>query len=163
MNFTEPTKPAQEDADDDSWRIDEGFRSDQMWTPYGFTSANPNGAGLQDDTGTWSSFPDSSSKKGGDTGTLEMPTDTFARPLEKKAAAEKEEEARLKQMAENVVDLDPGLDALGDEYVGDEDLDMDMDVDNTQDHVPDLDDLVAAGHNTITLVKASLSFIRKPI
>ena len=163
MNLTDPVKPTQDDTDDDGWPADENFKSDQMWTPYGFTSADPNGVGLQEDTDTWSSYPGGSSKKSGDTGYSEMPTDTFARPLEKKAAnaaLEAQQDVHVEQPAEErVVDLNPELDQPHVDEDELEDVDIDMDVDDTADQVPELDDLVAAGHQTVTMVKVSIRHV----
>ncbi|PCH35146.1 hypothetical protein WOLCODRAFT_166072 [Wolfiporia cocos MD-104 SS10] len=69
---------AQDDLgdDDDSWHVDEKFRSNQMWTPFGFATERDE---------TWSTLPSSTSQKGGDTAFLtsqsNFTTANFTKPL----------------------------------------------------------------------------------
>lgn len=149
---TAPMQPQQDELDDDdSWHMDEKFRANETWTPYGFINTDKT-------DNTWSTLPSRSTSQHGDTELLPPPTHGFAQAIQKAA----------QESNENYVvhtDDDDGLDGAFDFDTGidhaqigitDEDLrdleDVDMDLDDGTDDV-DLDDIVAAGKATISLVQ----------
>ena len=145
---TNPTAPQQDQLDDDdSWHIDEKFRANETWTPYGFVNDK-----TQD---TWSTLP---SRSTGETESLPPPTHGFAEAL-RKAAAEPSENyvvhADDDEPIPGAFDFDPkaGKAQFG---ITDEDLedlqDVSMDLDDSGDEV-DLENIVAAGKATISLVQ----------
>ncbi|KAI0814989.1 hypothetical protein BC629DRAFT_1720065 [Irpex lacteus] len=152
---TAPMQPQEDELDDDdSWHMDEKFRANETWTPYGFVNTDKT-------DNTWSTLPSRSTSQHGDTELLPPPTHGFAQAIQKAA----------QESNENYVvhtDDDDGLDGAFDFDTGidhaqigitDEDLrdleDVDMDLDDGTDEV-DLDDIVAAG-------KATISLVQKPV
>ncbi|KAH9944415.1 uncharacterized protein BXZ73DRAFT_87319 [Epithele typhae] len=91
-------------GDDDSWGMDEKFGPQHQWTPYGFTSANPDG---KDDSMTWSTLPSQSTgRKGGDT-TGYQPTQPFfttSLPRTQEEEEQQGEEDRERGFAERLAD-----------------------------------------------------------
>ncbi|KAI0094875.1 hypothetical protein BDY19DRAFT_1080697 [Irpex rosettiformis] len=145
---TNPTQPQQDDMDDDdSWHIDEKFRANETWTPYGFVNNDKTGD-------TWSTLPTGSTSRHGET----EPTHGFAEAL-RKAAQEPNENyvvhAEDDDRIPGAFDFDPKF-AKAQLGITEEDLEdlqeVDMDLDDDIDQV-DLDDIVAAGKTTISLVQ----------
>ncbi|KAJ3551715.1 hypothetical protein NM688_g4550 [Phlebia brevispora] len=143
------TRHSQELNEDDSWHMDEKFQSNQMWTPFGFTSSD------KDDASTWSTFPGgSTSQRGEDTGSV-MPTESLPVPQEKAGPiglfGPEVDKADSEDVPErSVVNLNSDHDKP------DENTEMDMDIDDTGES-PDLDDLITSGKPTVTLVKVNRS------
>ncbi|RDX55900.1 hypothetical protein OH76DRAFT_1460594 [Lentinus brumalis] len=157
------SQPKTDDNDeldpDDSWGVDEKFAGNHMWTPFGFTSANPEQ--LKDDTMTWSTYPSqSTSQKGGDTG-LMQPTSSLSSLPPSTEVAEEEEE---KEEPETEQGFAERLAAAAAHQPSDADddceADMAMEVDEDEDEdvqedpeKDDLEDAILAGKSTIKLVK----------
>ncbi|KAI0918494.1 hypothetical protein AcV5_002474 [Taiwanofungus camphoratus] len=137
-----PTEPQQQSNprlddldDDDSWHIDEKFASNQMWTPFGFASAD------RDDT--WSTLPSrSTSQKGGDTGPVQ-PTENFTQAL-----LENEEAESSHAQAENVEPTHAVPGTLNVEKTDLADMAMEIDSADAQELESDLDDVIVAGKST---------------
>ncbi|GBE83919.1 predicted protein [Sparassis crispa] len=125
--------------DDDSWHVDEKFTSNQMWTPFGFASAD------KDDT--WSTIPSrSTSQKGGDTGPLQ--TQNLTRALEQVQEAFSEHEPEPAQTVPEVDD--DGYNAEAEELA---DMAMEIDEMDVPEPETDLEDIILAGKSTVGLVK----------
>lgn len=166
-----------DDIDDDSWQVDEQYKAGQTWTPFGF------GATDKEDTMTWSTLPSrSTSQKGGDTGPMAPPTEHLGEEIHRMANQMLEEEARKAETSEplfyeqdelkgieggeklaesaavQMSDFDEDLDKAqaqideGDLYTDDMELDDNPPV--TAD--ADLEDIIAAGQSTVSLVKVFL-------
>ena len=120
--------------EDDSYRVDPSLKANQMWTPFGLASE-------KDDTMTWSTLPSrSTSQKGGDTGPV--PTEDAQQALDEASHRHfiqppSDDEGNKAQLEIDQADLDIGV--------------GDMSLDN------DLDDIVASGKATITLVEVRFS------
>lgn len=138
-----------EDMDDDSWHVDAQFQAGAMWTPFGFGAP-------ADDTMTWSTLP-----SGGDTGSVRVPpqgTVDLAEEAHRAANEMLREEVRAreeKQAVEEVGEEDGQEEAREEEGPGGDDMEIDDEyvgggVDT------DLEDIVAAGKATISLVKVGL-------
>lgn len=136
---TNPSKTQDEEelVDDDSWHLDEKFRANENWTPYGFSSNDK-------EDNTWSTLPSRSTSQHGDTATMQQ---------------------GAHEVSENYVvhqdDDDQGTFNFGQDFdkahVDVNDLDdIDMEVEEAADQVDDLDDIVAAGKSTINLVTVRL-------
>ena len=154
--------------EDDSWHVDEQVQANQMWTPFGFGSAD------KDDTMTWSTLPSrSTSQKGGDTGLLtgDPQVESLAQEAHRAASemlkeeaeriknAQREEEVGGEDEKKVVQELDSDLDKAQGEIDG-VDLPMDDDMEIDEDEPAsgvdmELEDIVAAGQPTVGLVKVS--------
>lgn len=142
----------EEDMDeDDSWHLDDKFKSNQTWTPFGFTSAD------KDDTSTWGSFPArSTSQKGEDTGPI-LPMENMTGNV-KHATGETSPGGDNFDVAvekTRAFDLNPEFDQPP------IDTPVDMDIDDVEQGPlteGELNDLVASGKPTISLVKVSAWF-----
>lgn len=160
-----PQEDDDEDMDeDDSWHVDEQFKANQMWTPFGFGSAE------KDDTMTWSTLPSrSTSQKGGDTAPIA--TENLGEAVHKAAndmlreEADRAKESELQTQKEEAKgpasDLDSDLDKARGE-IDEEDLqtaDMEIDDEYAGGVDTELEDIVAAGKSTISLVKVCISFL----
>lgn len=130
--------------DDDSWHVDEKFASNQMWTPFGFVSAD------KDDSMTWSTLPSrSTSQKGGETDAV-PPSQNFGVIAS---------ESKRSPPDNAIVETDQ-TDADGDARM-DSDLDETdlMDADIGMDGIEtesDLDAVLQAGKSTVSLVGVSI-------
>lgn len=136
----------------DSWGVDEKFAGHQIWTPFGFTSSNPDQ--LRDDT--WSTM--STSQKGGDTGVMQITQSLFSSlPQSEKVEEEEEPEPdrgfaqRLADAAQQPEDVDEAVD---------EEADMAMEIDDDdmlQDECEetDIEDAMLSSKPTIKLVQVS--------
>lgn len=157
---SQPKSDDNDDLDpDDSWGVDEKFAGNHMWTPFGFTSSNPDQ--LKDDTMTWSTYPSqSTSQKGGDTGLIQ-PADSLLSSLpSSKDVAEVEEREdpepeqgfaeRLAAAAHQPSDADDG---------GEADIAMEIDEDEDEEEEiqeqrkDDLAEALLAGKSTVKLVQ----------
>ncbi|TBU65034.1 hypothetical protein BD310DRAFT_838757 [Dichomitus squalens] len=138
---------------DDSWGVDEKFASNQMWTPFGFQSANPDQ--LKDDTMTWSTIPSrSTSQKGGDTQATQslFPTEE----VDEEEEEEREEPEPERGFAERLAAADQQPSDVEDGAVGEGDMAMEIDEDDAEEKVEeeeDFDEAVLAGKSTIKLVQ----------
>ncbi|KAI0724513.1 hypothetical protein C8T65DRAFT_691535 [Cerioporus squamosus] len=156
---SQPKADDNDDLDpDDSWGVDEKFAGNHMWTPFGFTSANPDQ--LKDDTMTWSTYPSqSTSQKLGDTGpTQPMESSLSSLPPSKVAAEEEErEEPETGQgFAERMAAAAQQPDDVDDDGEADMAMEIDEDEDLEVQEEPekdDLEDAILAGKSTIKLVK----------
>ncbi|RPD82590.1 hypothetical protein L226DRAFT_607692 [Lentinus tigrinus ALCF2SS1-7] len=151
---SQPKAHDNDDLDpDDSWGVDEKFAGNHMWTPFGFTSSNPDQ--LKDDTMTWSTYPSqSTSQKGGDTGSMQ-PTDSWlsTSPPSKEVAEEEEREE-----AEPEPGLAERLAAAAHQPsdAGEADIAMEIDEDGEVQEEPEkdeLEDAILTGKSTIKLVQ----------
>lgn len=133
---------ADELEDDDSWHMDEKFRANQTWTPYGFVNTD------KDDT-TWSTLPSRSTSQHGDTGPV-PPSHPFADALQKVAVESSENWVVHAEDDEDAPVFDAKPHAVK-SNVRDDDLDVDMDIEEEGDSV-DLDEILAAGKQTVSLV-----------
>ncbi|THG98602.1 hypothetical protein EW026_g3604 [Hermanssonia centrifuga] len=154
---TRPSSFNKEDEDedmdeDDSWHVDDKFKSDQTWTPFGFGNANTDG----DDTMTWSTLPSrSTSQKGGDTGPV-VPTETSADALQGAAPEQADNEGIDVQVNEVPMSDDLNSDFDKAVEINEVDLGMEVNLNDDQDGEDDngeLDAIVASGKSTITLVQ----------
>ncbi|KAI0757035.1 hypothetical protein C8Q80DRAFT_1116323 [Daedaleopsis nitida] len=141
--------------DDDSWGVDEKFAGHQMWTPFGFTSSNPEQ--LKDDTMTWSTIPSrSTSQKGGDTG-VQTTQSLFASIPETEKVVEEEEPHADRGFAERLADAENQPEDADEGHVEEADIAMEIDEDEVQDEddleKDDLEDAILAGKPTIKLVQ----------
>lgn len=131
--------------DDDSWHVDEKFASNQMWTPFGFASAD------KDDSMTWSTLPSrSTSQKGGDTDVV-PPSQNFGlvAPIIKRPPS-------VNSMVDDVHD------ALGTKVDSDIDETDLVDAPAPMDGVEtesELDDILEAGKSTVGLVQVSIILV----
>lgn len=154
---TQPTSQSQQKFDDtdddDSWHVDDKFAAHQMWTPFGFTSAEN-----RDDT--WSTLPSrSTSQKGGDTGFV---TANFTKPFAAKKDVEQVPEGQPEANVQPSSAL-PGSFDFGQEPVEqvqaarEEDMaDVSMEVDDhggDEEMEMDLEDVVNTGKSTVSLVQ----------
>lgn len=147
------------DDDDDSWHMDDKFKSNQAWTPFGFGSAE------RDDTMTWSTLPSrSTSQKGGDTGPVyATATQNFAGDDIQKAAnaalaqhVPPVQEPREHEAMPDVETVDQDAHRPSPETDEQDFGQDDMDIDDDYPEVDtELEDIVAAGKFTINLVKVS--------
>ena len=141
---------------DDSWGVDEKFASNQMWTPFGFQSANPDQ--LKDDTMTWSTIPSrSTSQKGMDT----QPSQSLF-PATEEVEEEREEPEPERGFAERLAAADEQPSDAEDDADGEADVAMEIDEDDVQEKLEedDIEDAILAGKSTIKLVQVSpLSFL----
>jgi hypothetical protein len=161
--------------EDDSWQVDAQYKTNQVWTPFGFGSAD------KDDTMTWSTLPSrSTSQKGGDTGPMvqaepqlgeeihKMANDMLQEEAKRTRAGAVQEEVEGSESAEKAAvpmsDFDEDLDkAQGEIDEGDLQMeDMSIDDDGPAGADTDLEDIVAAGKSTISLVKVSCVLLRYP-
>ena len=155
---TQPTSQSQQKFDDtdddDSWHVDDKFAAHQMWTPFGFTSAEN-----RDDT--WSTLPSrSTSQKGGDTGFV---TANFTKPF----AAKKDVEQVAEGQPETSVQPSSAIPSAFDfgqeqaepmQEVQEKDIaDVSMEVDehdvDEEIEEMDLEDVINAGKSTVSLVQ----------
>jgi hypothetical protein len=136
--------------DDDSWHMDEKFRANETWTPYGFVNNDKS-------DNTWSTLP----SQHDDTGPL-PPSHGFAEAL-KKATQESTENYTIHREDDNdapgAFDFDPNM-GRAQLDINDAEMSMDMDLDDDANDV-DLDEFIGAGKPTITLVTVrSIRFIQ---
>lgn len=156
---TQPTSQSQSQPkfddtdDDDSWHVDDKFAAHQMWTPFGFTSAEN-----RDDT--WSTLPSqSTSQKGGDTGFVTANfTKSFVAKKDVEQVAETLPEAGLEPSSAIPAAFDFGQEPEQVQEVPEEDMaDVSMEVDEHDGDEDveemDLEDMAGAGKSTVSLVQ----------
>ncbi|OBZ80042.1 hypothetical protein A0H81_00766 [Grifola frondosa] len=139
------------DDDDESWHLDDKFAPDQMWTPFGFVSAD------RDDTMTWSTLPSrSTSQKGGDTGPVQ-PTQSFLTALSQSREDDDGGGAPPADGAAAAPAVGPYQFKFdfGNPELDEADIAMEIDVVDDEDEVKsDLEDIMVAGKSTVSLVKS---------
>lgn len=153
---TQPTSQSQSQPkfddtdDDDSWHVDDKFAAHQMWTPFGFTSAEN-----RDDT--WSTLASrSTSQKGGDTGFL---TTNFTKPFVARKDVEVDDVpsgAGVEPSSAIPSAFDFGQEPVEEVQEADiADVSMEMDDrDGDEDmEETDLEDVALAGKSTVSLVQ----------
>ncbi|OCH89305.1 hypothetical protein OBBRIDRAFT_819794 [Obba rivulosa] len=145
--------------DDDSWHVDDKFAANQMWTPFGFNSAD------KDDTMTWSTLPSrSTSQKGGDTGPVQ-PTENLTRTSYR---GDDTEALDARQVERDIVQhtatsaFDFAAIANEQEPAEEkedelEEVDMDIDevVEEAEEVGSDIEDVILNGKQTVSLVKSN--------
>ncbi|KZT70010.1 hypothetical protein DAEQUDRAFT_690017 [Daedalea quercina L-15889] len=155
------TQPAQSQKfddtdDDDSWHVDDKFAAHQMWTPFGFTSAEN-----RDDT--WSTLPSrSTSQKGGDTGFM---TTNFTKSFAAKKDVEQVEEAQPEAEVEPSIAVSTAFGSDGepveheqdamDQFIANQAMEMGEVADEDMEET-DLEDIAIAGQSTVSLVQPSV-------
>ncbi|KAI0801301.1 hypothetical protein C8Q74DRAFT_1241345 [Fomes fomentarius] len=151
---SQPKGGNDDDLDEgDSWGVDEKFAGHQIWTPFGFTSSNPDQ--LKDDT--WSTIPSrSTSQKGGDTGVMQITQSLFSSLPQSEKVEEEEEAEPERGFAQRLADAAQQPEDV-DEVVDDE-ADMAMEIDDDdmrQDECEetDIEDAIPASKPTIKLVQ----------
>lgn len=135
---------------DDSWGVDDKFGGHQMWTPFGFQSANPDQ--LKDDTMTWSTIPShSTSQKGGDT---QATRSLFPTTEEEE---EREEPEPERGFAERLAAAGQHASDVEDEDDDEADVAMEIDEDEVHDRAEedDIEGAILAGKSTVKLVQVS--------
>ena len=154
---TQPTSQSQQKFDDtdddDSWHVDDKFAAHQMWTPFGFTSAEN-----RDDT--WSTLPSrSTSQKGGDTGFVTANfTKPFAAKKEVEQVPEGQPEANVQPSSALPASLGSGQEPVEQvQEAQEEDMaDVSMEVDEhsgDEEMEMDVEDVVNTGKSTVSLVQ----------
>ncbi|KAI1797846.1 hypothetical protein LXA43DRAFT_982300 [Ganoderma leucocontextum] len=135
---------------DDSWGVDDKFGGHQMWTPFGFQSANPDQ--LKDDTMTWSTIPSrSTSQKGGDT----QPTRGLFPTMEEEEEEEREVLEPERGFAERLAAADQHTSDVEDDANDEADVAMEIDQEDVEDKVEedDIEGAILAGKSTVKLVQ----------
>lgn len=146
LNHTEYTQDGQNDVlyDDDSWHVDDKLKSNQVWTPFGFTTQD------KDDTMTWTTATSrSTSQKGGDTDRFQTGQDTTE-------ALQPAEESRSRDPFD-FLPKDSACEVHAETDMAD--MSMDIDDDESPQLDSELEDIAFAGRSTISLVQVRVYFI----